>query len=233
MDNTNNNFNIQTLSVFKESPILGYIYKKTERLVSAVYLLSNIISDKEPIKWQLRETALGLIFKSQLPSDRNTFITSILSLISVLEIAHISGLISDMNFSVIKGEFERLIIVMEEEKEKNYPRVISFPEHLFTAPDTGHNSTSPVDVLCKGHNNLSDRARRPIGLMAVKKEDKSNRQEVIISLLNKNKELGIKDFTSSIKDCSEKTIQRELASLVSKGLVKKQGEKRWSRYSLR
>jgi len=45
--------------------------------------------------------------------------------------------------------------------------------------------------------------------------------------------LSVKDFTRVIKDCSEKTIQRELLDLVEKGIVKKEGERRWSRYSLK
>ena len=59
-----------------------------------------------------------------------------------------------------------------------------------------------------------------------------NRQDIIIDLLKKNSNLTIKDFVKVIKNCSEKTIQRELISLVKKGVIKKQGERRWSTYSL-
>jgi hypothetical protein len=37
----------------------------------------------------------------------------------------------------------------------------------------------------------------------------------------------------SLISCGEKTLQRELVSMVSSGLLKKTGEKRWSRYSLK
>ena len=42
----------------------------------------------------------------------------------------------------------------------------------------------------------------------------------------------IKDVSPLIKGCSEKTIQRELLSMVKSGILKKEGEKRWSKYSL-
>ena len=42
--------------------------------------------------------------------------------------------------------------------------------------------------------------------------------------------MGIRDIASFVIGCSEKTVQRELASLISDGLIKKEGEKRWSRY---
>ena len=42
----------------------------------------------------------------------------------------------------------------------------------------------------------------------------------------------IKDVSPLISGCSEKTIQRELLAMVYAGILRKMGEKRWSRYSL-
>ena len=61
---------------------------------------------------------------------------------------------------------------------------------------------------------------------------RNERQEIILATLKTQSNLSIKDFSKVIKDCSEKTIQRELIDLVNKGVVKKAGERRWSRYSL-
>jgi DeoR/GlpR family transcriptional regulator of sugar metabolism len=63
--------------------------------------------------------------------------------------------------------------------------------------------------------------------------NRTSRQELIINTLKGQNNLTIKDFTKVIKDCSEKTIQRELLDLVEKGLIKKEGERRWSRYSIK
>ena len=43
----------------------------------------------------------------------------------------------------------------------------------------------------------------------------------------------IKDIIGKIKDISEKTLQRELSALVAKGVLKKIGDKRWSRYVIK
>ncbi len=64
------------------------------------------------------------------------------------------------------------------------------------------------------------------------KDIKDKRQNIIIALVKKHRTLTIKGFTAVIKDCSEKTIQRELLSLVAGGVLKKEGERRWSTYSL-
>jgi len=61
------------------------------------------------------------------------------------------------------------------------------------------------------------------------------RQEAIIKLVREKKEVNIKDILAIAtisNGTSEKTIQRELLRLVASGVLHKQGERRWSRYSL-
>ena len=87
----------------------------------------------------------------------------------------------------------------------------------FKAP--GRREDSRVKDTTKGHSDT-----------AVKKNE---RQDNILNILKNQSDLTIKDFSKIIKDCSEKTIQRELLELVQKGVIKKEGERRWSRYSLK
>ena len=61
---------------------------------------------------------------------------------------------------------------------------------------------------------------------------KDIRFQKILSLLKPGKQLGIQDLVAEIKGCSSKTIQRDLQELVEQGRVKRQGEKRWSVYSI-
>ena len=66
----------------------------------------------------------------------------------------------------------------------------------------------------------------------VSKDVKESRKNSILAILKKDSNLTIKDFVKVISDCSEKTIQRELIALVEKGIIKRNGERRWSTYSL-
>jgi hypothetical protein len=64
---------------------------------------------------------------------------------------------------------------------------------------------------------------------------KKQRQNEISSFLQKNGgSASITDIKNgvfgSLISCSEKTLQRELVSMVKNGVLKKTGEKRWSRY---
>jgi len=234
---------ISNIVVFRDNPQLAYLYKKTEKLVSALYLLSGFISDKEPVKWQMREAGIELLSQSLSLSDRSSsermmhytnFISTGLKFLSFLEVSFVGGIISEMNYNILKNEFESLIQTAENGEKGGGAKGVVFPEHFFEVSEIPNNSVPYLQKAVnnkgfdyKGQNIMSDR-------MSVKKpQEKSNRQDIIISLLKKGNELGIKDFTSSIKGCSEKTIQRELVTLVSKGLIKKEGEKRWSRYSIK
>ena len=60
-----------------------------------------------------------------------------------------------------------------------------------------------------------------------------DRRETILSVIKDKKKVSIKDISTIIRNISEKTIQRELASLVELGTVVKEGERRWSIYSLK
>src|SRR5574343_345284 len=67
-------------------------------------------------------------------------------------------------------------------------------------------------------------------------EKRKNRKDLILDFITERRLQGktegvmVKDILMKIKDVSEKTLQRELSALVAKGVLKKIGDKRWSRY---
>lgn len=67
-----------------------------------------------------------------------------------------------------------------------------------------------------------------------KRGEKNSRRETVLSIIKdkgEHAEVSIKDVVGHFSDCGEKTIQRELTALVDEGVLKKTGERRWSRYS--
>ncbi len=84
----------------------------------------------------------------------------------------------------------------------------------------------------KGHENSkgqNDKRHQKIADIVLKNE----RRSTIIKIIKDNGEVGIKDITEAIKNVSGKTIQRELTTLVVEGILKKIGNKRWSRYTIK
>ncbi|MBX4189246.1 hypothetical protein KW785_01460 [Candidatus Parcubacteria bacterium] len=210
----------------------GLNAKKTEKLVTAIYLLTSFFEDKEPMKWRLRE--LGSKLLSQ--RENHTVVQEIMSLMSV---AKHSGLITDMNFEIIHREFSRLLpepISLENLLVSDTS--VAYQEPPREKPSLYVASSLPTPTYPREpevKDKLPERASeekktlKEFGAVAVKK---NSRQSVIISLLKRKKEIMIKDVSPLIDGVSEKTIQRELLAMVQAGILKKAGEKRWSRYSL-
>jgi len=59
-----------------------------------------------------------------------------------------------------------------------------------------------------------------------------DRKSKIIALLKDNKAKTTTEIREHFHNVGEKTIQRDLSSLVLRGIIKAEGEKRWRRYSL-
>jgi hypothetical protein len=121
-----------------------------------------------------------------------------------------------------------------------HPTNTEFKERLSTAKSIEQlHGTEVVDTK-KTVNTSAPAIPKPKNIEAVvasvdmsaKNENKNDRQTAIINTISIKGELSIKDLSTVIKGCSEKTIQRELISLVDRGILNKTGERRWSRYSL-
>ncbi len=261
------NSNLSGISIFKDKIDTFLLYKKTEKILSAVYLISNLISDNEPIKWQLRETVINLLKDSFILSSKqnsvvnfdqtiifntDNFILKSLELISFLDTSFYTNLISEMNFNIIKNEINKAVKLVEGKRIEEQKNQIIFSDHFFEDKvleneilNSNQNSPSlSLNNQTKGQSAMSDRNNKSFNHNPKNIKDnirpseqkqlvKSNRQDIIISLLKAKGNLGIKDFVSGIKDCSEKTIQRELITLLDKGQISKTGEKRWSRYFIK
>jgi DeoR/GlpR family transcriptional regulator of sugar metabolism len=61
----------------------------------------------------------------------------------------------------------------------------------------------------------------------------SERQRKIVEYVQKIPQAKISDFHAFFSGVSLKTIQRDLHDLVERNILKKDGEKRWTMYSLK
>lgn len=231
----------KALGFFSAEDYLIYIFKKTEKITAALYLVSGLLKDDEPLKWELRDHGMDLISSSfsassAVPGDKNAVIQSLftaaLETISLLNVAKISNLISDMNHNLLVREIDNIIAMLRDrlaQNAENAGYVLS--ESFFKTPTLFSSGFKPDT-----RQGQADKSKE-IGHAAKRHEDSSDkkhqRQESILNILKTQSNLTIKDFSKIIKDCSEKTIQRELLELVDKGVIKKEGERRWSRYSLK
>lgn len=243
----------KSLGFFSAEEYLLYVFKKTEKITSALYAVSGLIKDDDPIKWELRGHGMDLLFSSftassSLPGDKNVIIQSLftaaLETISLLNIARVSGLISEMNHAILVKEIDGILEMLRDRLAQNVENAgYILSESFFKTPNlfsSGFKSDSKSSVRFnqdsdKGQFSVNKKIQSNINGFKENEDSpnkKNKRQEDILNLLKSRSNLSVKDFTQVIKDCSEKTVQRELLDLVNKGIVKKDGERRWSRYSL-
>lgn len=250
--------------VFSQNHHFAYIYKKTEKLVTAVYMITNFIKDTEPLKWRIREKALELLslnvsLNTVSLSDRKDLLKKYqaysVEIVSLSSIGRHAGLISEMNFDILAREFNALASTIEKDENKkateetvilspNFFDAPSAPQAIASTPvsEGGVKASAANNVLYKGQTSEA-RSASPVASVSSKDtispvkstksvETKNERQDAIIKLLSHKSRLSVKDFTDTIRGVSEKTIQRELLAMVSSGVLKKEGERRWSTYSL-
>ena len=264
-----------------------YLYRKSEKISKAFFLLTQHLDESQSIKVSLRNASLALLQKSQafLVSARLTetlaeeVVLDLMSLVSLSDIALSAKLISEANCKIINDQiqifvsevYEHLADILRDNSlipstlfDVTYldiPADSRLPEkdifakqpyrneaqsqlHLKShgkslSPSLSSSSAAPTPRPQSQHFShasagVPSRQPEAAGKPAFKEIDdqKNQRQQTIVETIRQKGELSIKDLTDVIKGCSEKTIQRELVSLVATGVLLKTGERRWSRYSV-
>ncbi len=266
------------------NPLCAYCYKKAEKLSSAIYLVTDFISENDPLQKKLREKSLCLlskvVFLSRLNkkhtqeenvighTDVESIMIEIREVVALLTIAESCRYISTMNTNILKREYEKLAHLLQSrggELGEDY----QFPANFFEVPfsremkesqvaqeegvvrDKGHKSImsdrlhkgsfmpQKTQEQNKGHSNVyrSSTRNKQSGSGSASRSNKTSirhneRKQAILNLLDTKEKVGVKDVAGIVQGCSEKTIQRELLSLVKQGVLRKEGERRWSMYSL-
>ncbi len=201
--------------------------EKGQKIVAAIYLITKHLPEKEPIRHSLRKLSISFVCASSLEQKELLSQIEILLGSSVL-----AGLISEKNTSVVVYEAkhfcdhdhsEEMLASLGELFEPNNARQI-------------HSQTAIKDIKRTQSQGLIHSVQRPTVELSYTKSyekniiNKGSRQDKILSFINDKKSAVIKDIVSLFPEVSEKTIQRELNTLINDGRITKRGSKRWSIY---
>jgi hypothetical protein len=94
--------------------------------------------------------------------------------------------------------------------------------------NTSHNKISQAFVK----RDVSLQTLKPAKKFVKTNHAKETRKENILKILKQKRNASINDICALFKDCSSKTIQRDLTDLIEEGMVVKEGSRRWSKYNL-
>jgi hypothetical protein len=218
-----------------------FLFKRTEKIVLALYLITDHLSDTESIKTSIRKSAnqilkdgISVTTKPHVALGQGAMNVCMYEVLSLLDIAASVKLISQKNCILIKDEMVRLLKDIRAHVDSGQSS--DTLKRTFFTVDTG----AQTDVLYKGHKrhekaHMSFKAEKPQNENNINPRDlniKDNRTEKIINLGKEKGSFNVKDASELFVGISEKTIQRELLKLVATGVLKKEGERRWSTYSL-
>ena len=243
-------------------------YTKTNKLITALYMVTDIMDKEEPLRNKLRTLGANII------SDTYSILANILpkisEVMSFLDVAETVSLISEMNANILRQEFFELKQSVEESiqiPKPSYTEVnlsdlfkndFSLPSERVSHTHIGvqkgstllralkdiNSPTRPAASFAESRRGTA--AKRVEKSMSVRKTRQPNinfetlkrqRRNEIISIIKASPEgATITDIKSKaigqLVSCGEKTLQRELVEMVKNGILKRTGEKRWSRYFL-
>lgn len=228
------------------------IYNRSYRLAAAVFMISNIIDQDGELRTKIKNLSLNLVSVSVNLKDTN-FLDATklvkdleknsLELMSILDIASVAGLISKMNAGILREEFQSFISELTKFSESfEASKDLSVKGVFIGVPSI------TVDNVLRGANikdgentkdNLKTDQKYMINNFKNNGEKNGNghkrkelRKNMVLDFIKGHSNASIKDIVPNIVGCSEKTIQREIVSLIDQGKIKKMGERRWSRYSV-
>lgn len=194
------------------------ITDRVKKLTEALYRVTDLYPDKEPLKWTLRELSLNIYTDTMsVMSDRNFknfggIIKNISNIINTLDLASLGGFISDINFGILKREYSSLKSMIDSQKE------LVLIEQKIELEQPRQKSATVSDRMSNIEN--------------VRYQTFSDRKKKIVDFIDTNGKKTIKEILPIFDNISEKSVQRDLLELVKSRKLITEGEKRWRAYSI-
>ncbi len=214
-----------------------HIFKKTEKIISVVfYILNNTDTDKRS------ETHIGNIAGKAHFAHENAlrslevklanakevleqFAQALIALDSTLRISNASGVITQEVLGVVTGEIDTVLRSLSPyiSNETSMSSMLSSQMASSAA-----SSTTPSSAQVPAPR------KAPAGSQntAPKASPSPDRRTRIRTIVEAKGEASIKDISEIITDCSEKTVQREINTMIADNIIQRHGERRWSKYSI-
>lgn len=212
-----------------------YIFKKTEKIVGAVFYTTRSFgdnSDKDTLVELVEDRAMYVSAVSletltvpRLGRTRSLeeLQSGLIALENGLSLLVVSKLMREDLFEVFRHEIGLLGRALREYLHE-------YPRHPFEREDG-----MEMKVGERSQKQRAQRAAREAGGTgnAERGTIGVSRRDRVLGIIRDKGQVTIKDVSTAITDVSEKTIQRELIALVSEGIIVKEGERRWSKYTIR
>lgn len=224
------------------------ILKRSSKLLEALFLVSNALPRDEKIRDEIRTRSLNffsktvVVLRRRTKEDLDVVLDDVVSITALIQVGCIANFItpqvSEMMQVGLKLFYGRLAKYVRPVAAEDILKDMDIGQQDVLNTHMSHSRVSHIETdssfkrvpaVAFSHKDSKGHSS-PVS--STEKKD-SSRSESIIELVKLKHRVTVKDIQSVIKGFSQKTLQRELLSLVSSGVLKKEGERRWSVYSLR
>lgn len=230
---------VQIKRLSDDSDYYSYVFKRVEKIVSVVFYVLSHTNHKDSVETHLsqiknralhtHEVSLNTLMNQRHEAEEGvrSLQYALFGLESTLRVAEAATVIPTDIFTMLIEQIDGVQRYMQNHylKESGLSlTAVSEVKSVKRSTPTAVPQRRPRKVQIPAGDISSDAYFVYSQL--------TDRAERIKTVLEAKPQATIKDIAEIITDVSEKTIQRELNSLIEKGQVFREGERRWSRYSV-
>lgn len=229
---------LETKIMLDNTDYYKYIFKKTEKIVCAVfYMMRNghnvsqndtLVRDVEEAAKRVLDVALMTLACEAHTIQREVakLKNALVALESSLRLAQVTHIIPREHLEVFLHEIDSVYRAMRAYGDEGVrvPLLDFFAgdEHAVSQSSVTRKVSRPRrEVLPRVGEGGSGHAHPTL-----------SRRDIIKDFLRDHANATIKDISQVVTNCSEKTIQRELIDMIKDNVVLREGERRWSTYRL-
>lgn len=219
--------------LFKGREDWYFCYLKTEKIAHVLAVLERRAQVGETHVQEIATRAAGLpgdiAHLAAGEIDAPVVLADIFALLAAVRLAATEELIHKETASILEAEYEAVAQrLMAGSHPSPFVGVDDFHIPQLTL-DAGSAAISDTRMSNNVFNSPIQKDSQK-GQFGGTSKGQGERAERILDYIRRQGSVSIKEIASTIKGCSEKTIQRELISLIQAGLVRRVGERRWSHY---
>lgn len=225
--------------------INNYLLQKSEKITFAILSILSYRTQKNVLKDKITKRSIDLfellasVGQSGWRASRMSATAELSALEGLLDLAERLGFFPSGAAKIISIEFRELFAFLDEYghfitgEPLHVDREMLKVELLGNGVSSGREKKSIEDIKDIEKDINMQTKKLSNGKNGHYKGQKENtRKMIILSEIEKKGKISIKDIQRSVPNCSGKTLQRELALMIGKGILKKEGTRRWTLYSL-
>lgn len=236
------------------------IYKHLMRINEALYRVTDLLPDQEPVKWMARKKAMEAfslfaedspaLFLASRMKKREEFTAAIHQLLDLLEFSSHNTFISHINFEVLSREYR--LFLKETVSQQTIASATSdlaaaassaeiegiislFPPRAEKAENMIGGANQDADLRQSSQSTINVRKEKE-ALSMQKEEELSTderRKRIFSYILQKEKGITMQELLEIFKgSVNQRTLQRDLTALIERGRVKTNGVRRWRTYNV-